>query len=211
MMQKTFFLCAAAGLSLGPFAFADDTTWKASLRTTKICEMLLKHPGMGIMVSSRDVKLSTLNIADPIETILPTNLVLESALKSLPFHKDLINDVPALQTLRWDVRESTAISTYHLDRGHNLISVLVDRVGTIDVRIGASLNLNSDRQLHMKIINALQKKRGEALLYAVYNILPPHADDGVELWVTRLDGNNRKSRLALRDILSILEKPIPQN
>lgn len=212
MLQNFFFstgrvlrpLCFGFGLVFTNTLIADDTNWESKSSVSKICELLLKHPGMGILVSNNEVKLSTTSVYDPIVSFSDRDQALSFTLRGLPFRKELLNEVSSLKLLHWDFNDMAAIATFKIAGHGNIVSVLINRIGTIDLRIGASLDLTFDRDLQKKVISTLQGSGGEALLYAVYNILPPDPQDGVELWVTRLDGNNKKSRTALRDILSIV-------
>lgn len=169
----------------------------------EICDYLLQSVNSGIFSSPNGVQRPSPNQTRYFTSFPKFSRPLADVLVILPFGKTLIDEVPLLRKLAWEGLNERAF-TENTSVFGNPVGIWADTRGLIDIKVGASLDLNADRLLFQQIIRLLAKSGGEALLFAKSLSLPPHPEDGVQLWITRLDAGSKSGRAGLREILSFL-------
>jgi hypothetical protein len=192
-MKSKFLLIAALAAMSGSFLYAAPKISSPN----EICKALLNPTRRGISLNR--------NFSDPLPESFYRKLPygrepLANILSRLPFSRELIEDLPILLEFDWksiNARADTEIISPYKNR----LIIELDGRGLFDLKFVASMDLTADAIFFEHTIQKLQKCGGQALLFASPHFTPAQPDEGFDLWITRLDGGDPKTRACLQAIL----------
>lgn len=170
----------------------------------QICAHLMEHFTGGVMISRFGVGFSPRHITRPHRQVSAEMAPYYNLMVRLPFGDDILRDFSRFSKLSWN-KWDEGISTIGKTRSGRTLDISISSLGFMDVKLGSSSMIMEDRAYLEKVVALLRKENVEAMLYAGLAVLPFDPEDGLGLWISRLDLNNVSTRAGLVKLFAYLD------